>query len=223
MARTLVLNATEEPLAIVSSRRAVVLVIDEKADPVHLTGQRWRAEHVTTPVPSVVRLRYYVRVPHRRCAALSRRGVFLRDGGTCQYCGRAAENIDHVVPRSRGGLHTWENVVACCARCNATKRDRLLAETRMRLRRRPQVPRDLSWVTVAVGAVPPSWLPYVAGLDRPPSRDVAGGSVHRRAGAAMDGPDDGRGVQRDGRGARTLPGRRGPAAPEQDPIVAAAG
>ncbi|MCC5952503.1 MAG: HNH endonuclease [Acidimicrobiia bacterium] len=199
MARTLVLNATEEPLAIVSGRRAVVLVLEEKADPVHLTEDYWRAERLAMVVPSVIRLRYYVRVPYRRRAALSRRGVFLRDGGVCQYCGRAAENIDHVVPRSRGGTHTWDNVVACCARCNGAKRDRLLSETRMRLRRPPDTPRHLSWVTVAVGCVPSAWAPYVA--------PAAGGSDARR---------DRRSPQH-----AAGPAERTP--PEWDPLVAAAG
>ena len=157
------LNATYEPLTIVPARRAVVLVLDEKADVVHANGDRWRSERVAVDEPSVIRLRYFVRVPYRRRAALSRRAVFLRDGGRCQYCGRRAENIDHVVPRSRGGDHAWENVVACCARCNATKRDRMLHETAMRLRHRPEAPRHMSWVMVAVGHVPDHWEPYLGG------------------------------------------------------------
>lgn len=159
--RSLVLNATFEPLAIVPSRRAVVLVLAGKAEALHDSGERWHAASVAVPVPSVIRLRYFVRVPFRRRAALSRRGVFLRDGGRCQYCGRSAESIDHVVPRSRGGVHTWENVVAACGRCNTTKRDRLLEETPMRLARRPEAPRHLSWVTVTIGHVPEHWEPYL--------------------------------------------------------------
>ena len=67
-----------------------------------------------------------MRVPYRNRVPLSRRAVFARDGHRCQYCNRAAENIDHVVPRSRGGPHTWDNVVASCRACNARKEDRLL-------------------------------------------------------------------------------------------------
>jgi 5-methylcytosine-specific restriction endonuclease McrA len=163
MGRSLVLNATYEPLAVVSARRAVVLVLDEKADLVHSTERTWRAERQSVAVPSVVRLRYYVRVPYQRRAPLSRRAVFMRDDHRCQYCDRRAENLDHVIPRSRGGEHAWENVVACCARCNTLKRDRLLAETGMRLARRPQAPTKLSWVRVAVGHVPEPWVPYLGG------------------------------------------------------------
>jgi len=164
MGRSLVLNATYEPLAVVSWRRAVVLVLDEKADVIHASDQTWRAERASVAVPSVVRLRYYVKVPYHRRAPLNRRAVFLRDGHQCQYCLRRAENLDHVVPRSRGGEHVWENVVACCSRCNALKRDRLVSETTMRLRSRPQAPSELSWVTVVVGHVPEPWVPYLNGV-----------------------------------------------------------
>jgi 5-methylcytosine-specific restriction endonuclease McrA len=161
MGRSLVLNATYEPLGVVSTRRAVVLVLDRKADIVHATGEQLHSERLDVEVPSVIRLRYFVRVPYQRRAALSRRGVFLRDGGRCQYCGRRAESIDHVVPRSRGGQHIWENVVAACRRCNTTKRDRLLEDTNMRLTRRPEPPRHLSWLLVAVGEVPDIWHQYL--------------------------------------------------------------
>ncbi len=79
----------------------------------------------------------------------------------CQYCGHRAESIDHVVPRSRGGQHIWENVVAACRRCNTVKRDRYLHETSMRLRVSPAAPRHLSWVTVLVDRVPELWEPYL--------------------------------------------------------------
>lgn len=161
MSRSLVLNATYEPLAVVSARRAVVLVLDDKADVIHAGDEAWHSERHRVEVPSVIRLRYYVRVPFHRRAPLTRRAVFLRDGHSCQYCGRRAENLDHVIPRSRGGEHTWENVVACCTRCNTTKRDRLVSETTMHLRRRPSAPTTLSWVTVAVGSVPDPWVPYL--------------------------------------------------------------
>ncbi len=161
MARSLVLNATYEPLCVVSARRAVVLVLAEKADVLHDTDEDMRSERLALKVPSVIRLRYFVKVPFRRRSALNRRAVFARDGGRCQYCGAAAESIDHVVPRAKGGTHTWENVVAACRPCNTAKRDRLLSETSMVLRRRPSVPRELTWITVAVGTIPPHWEPYL--------------------------------------------------------------
>jgi 5-methylcytosine-specific restriction endonuclease McrA len=161
MSRSLVLNATYEPLGVVSARRAVVLVLSEKADLVHHNGAEFRSEKLAVPVPSVVRLRTFVHVPYQRRTPLNRRAVFLRDGGRCQYCGRKADSIDHVIPRSRGGAHSWENVVAACGRCNSTKRDRLVEETQMRLHRRPEAPRHLSWVAVTVGQVPEHWEQYL--------------------------------------------------------------
>jgi 5-methylcytosine-specific restriction endonuclease McrA len=161
VARSLVLNATFEPLCVVSDRRAVVLVMKEKAEVVHASDVAMHAERVTVPIPSVIRLTHYVKVPFRARAALNRRAVFARDGHRCQYCGANAENIDHVVPRSRGGTHTWENVVAACRPCNTRKEDRFLHETGLSLRRRPLAPKELTWIIVAVGSVHPHWEPYL--------------------------------------------------------------
>lgn len=161
MSRSLVLNASYEPLSVVPSRRAAVLVLADKADLLHDTGETLRSERLTVPVPSVIRLRSYVKVPYQRRAPLNRRAVFLRDHHRCQYCGARAESIDHVVPRSRGGEHRWENVVAACRRCNGQKRDRLLDETSMRLAHRPTAPREHTWVLVAVGRLPEHWRPYL--------------------------------------------------------------
>ncbi|MBW8827457.1 MAG: HNH endonuclease [Acidobacteria bacterium] len=161
MASALVLNATYEPLCVVSARRAVVLVLTDKAETVHETDHLMHSARLTVSVPSVVRLTTYVRVPIRRRAPLNRRAIFARDGSRCQYCGGVAESIDHVVPRSRGGEHAWENVVAACRPCNARKRDRLLSETTMALHHHPRVPRELTWVSVAVGRVPEDWEPYL--------------------------------------------------------------
>lgn len=161
MSRALVLNTTYEPLCVVSARRAVVLILTQKADLVSDSGLKMHSERLAVEIPSVIKLRSFVRVPYRRRAALNRRAVFARDGSRCQYCAAPAESIDHVMPRSKGGEHVWENVVAACRPCNTRKRDRLLSETTMVLRRRPTAPRELSWITVAVGRVPDDWEPYL--------------------------------------------------------------
>jgi len=163
MSKALVLNATYEPLCVVSVRRAVVLVLKEKAEVVHASDRELHSERAVMPVPSVIRLNYFVKVPFRARAALNRRAVFARDDNRCQYCGAAAENIDHVVPRSRGGQHVWENVVAACRPCNSRKEDRSVHEAGMVLRRRPTAPRELTWIIVAVGQVHPHWEPYLQG------------------------------------------------------------
>ncbi|MDQ3896191.1 MAG: HNH endonuclease [Actinomycetota bacterium] len=163
MSKALVLNATYEPLCVVSVRRAVVLVLKEKAEVLHASDRELHSERAVVPVPSVIRLTYFVKVPFRARAALNRRAVFARDDNRCQYCGAAAENIDHVVPRSRGGEHVWENVVAACRPCNSRKEDRSVHEAGMVLRRRPTAPRELTWIIVAVGQVHPHWEPYLQG------------------------------------------------------------
>ena len=100
---TLLLNATYEPLCVVSSRRAVVLVLTEKAVPVEDGDGAFHSVTTAVRIPAVVRLTRYVRVPYRAQVPLTRRAVFARDGGRCVYCGAAATSLDHVVPRSRGG------------------------------------------------------------------------------------------------------------------------
>ena len=124
----LVLNASFEPLSIVSSERATCLVIAEKAEVLEDDGRVIHSERLSVPSPSVIRLRYMVKVPYVRRAALSRRAIFARDDYRCQYCGERADSIDHVVPRSKGGPHSWENVAAACRPCNLGKRDRTPAE-----------------------------------------------------------------------------------------------
>jgi 5-methylcytosine-specific restriction endonuclease McrA len=161
VSRALVLNASFEPLCVVPARRALLLVLDAKAELLHGTGRQFRSERAAFPEPSVVRLDHYIKVPYQTRIALNRRAVFARDGHRCQYCGSAAENIDHVIPRSRGGSHAWDNVVAACRRCNTRKRDRLLEESGMKLRHTPSVPRERAWMLVASGLVRPDWEPYL--------------------------------------------------------------
>ena len=157
----LVLNATYEPLSIVSVRRAACLVLAEKADLVEDDGTALRAERFALPSPLVIRLRYVVRVPYHRRTALSRRAVMARDGHKCQYCGATADSIDHVMPRSRGGMHVWENVTAACRPCNLRKRDRTPEEAGMPLAKSPLAPRESAWITLAVARVPDAWKPYL--------------------------------------------------------------
>jgi 5-methylcytosine-specific restriction endonuclease McrA len=114
----------------------------------------------------VIRLVHFVRVPFRNRVPLSRRAVFARDRHRCQYCNHGAENIDHVVPRSRGGEHTWDNVVASCRACNARKEDRLPQECGLSLRRHPRAPHASLWLIATVGSIDPLWEPYLPNGDR---------------------------------------------------------
>ena len=159
MGRALVLNATDAPLAVVPARRAVVLVLKDKADVVMTNGMIFHAERIEMEAPSIVRLRRFVRIPYRPRAPLTRRAVFARDGWSCQYCSAQAENLDHVIPRSRGGEHVWENVVAACRRCNAKKENRLLGEVGLTLARRPFAPSD--GFRLSLGRPEPGWDLYL--------------------------------------------------------------
>jgi 5-methylcytosine-specific restriction endonuclease McrA len=162
MARVLVLNASYEPLSVVGSKRAVVLVLREKAIVVAGRGETWSSVSHEVELPSVVKLTRYVKVPYRRSAPVSRRAVFGRDGNRCQYCGGPAESIDHVLPRSKGGDHSWENVVACCRSCNIRKADRTPREAGFQLATEPVPPRRFAWIYASSGYdLDPAWQPYL--------------------------------------------------------------
>ncbi len=161
LGRALILNASHQPLCVVPVRRALVLTLKGKAEVLHTNGLVFRSEHREIAAPSVVRLNYFVKVPYRARASLSRRAVFIRDNFECQYCGRPAENVDHVVPRSRGGAHAWDNVVAACRPCNARKENRSPADVGLRLRTTPSAPHDSVWIAVAADRMDPVWEQYL--------------------------------------------------------------
>jgi 5-methylcytosine-specific restriction endonuclease McrA len=141
-APVLVLNASYEPINICGARRALVLVLKGVAKTEEEQGAMLHAARILMPMPSVIRLLEYRRIPHQT-RALSRKNILLRDRNTCQYCGVVLSSgdltLDHVQPRSRGGLSTWENLVACCHTCNRRKGNRLLSEIQdMTLMREPR-------------------------------------------------------------------------------------
>jgi 5-methylcytosine-specific restriction endonuclease McrA len=164
LVHALVLNASYEPLCVVPGRRAVVLLLTDKAIAVEEGEDTLHSEHRSVPVPVVVKLTRYVKVPYASTVPLTRRAVFARDGGRCQYCSAPATSLDHVVPRSRGGAHSWENVVSACARCNHVKADRGVAELGWRLRRPPEAPTGAAWRVVGAKRLDPRWRPFL-GVD----------------------------------------------------------
>ena len=160
--RTLVLNAGYEPLAVVSFKRALVLVMSDKATVVeHVEGEPVWGSTGHWDRPAVIVLSRYVRVPGARRVPVTRRGVLRRDAHRCAYCGKAASTIDHVMPRSRGGKDTWENLVACCLRCNNAKSDRTPAEMGWTLRTIPRVPVGPTWAVRGVERPLPHWEQYL--------------------------------------------------------------
>ncbi|MDG2497718.1 MAG: HNH endonuclease [Aquiluna sp.] len=161
--RTLVLNAGYEPLAVVSFKRALVLVLNQKATILaridHAVVRSAREEF---EMPSVILLSRYVRIPNSRRVPVSRRGVLRRDSNRCAYCAQPATTIDHVMPKSRGGKDTWENLVACCLRCNNNKGDRTPAEIGWELRVLPKMPTGMVWNVRGSEKPQPEWSEYLA-------------------------------------------------------------
>ena len=162
--RVLILNASYEPLHVCSVKRAVALLMHDIAERVEDSDKVLRSPSQVFPVPSVIRLKRFVKRPPRHRVAFNRKNVFRRDDHICQYClGKTSDlTLDHVVPRSRGGGTSWENVVACCRRCNAKKRDRTPEEAAMLLKRKPYAPQFM--FSSAYGILPnidPIWEKYL--------------------------------------------------------------
>ena len=162
--RVLVLNATYEPINVCTVRRAVVLLLKEKAELLERARWELRSESTSLARPVVIRLVSYVKVPrdaHRR--KITRRAVFARDSWTCQYCGsRSNLTVDHVIPRSKGGTSSWENIVASCAPCNRRKGDALPRQAGMRLLRQPRRPHATVFIHVSSPTIPLAWAQYLA-------------------------------------------------------------
>ena len=158
----LVLNATYEPINVCTVRRATVLLLKSKAEVIEVGTRDLHWATGSLPRPVVIRLVTYVRIPrdtHKR--KITRRAVFARDGWMCQYCGaRTSLTVDHVIPRSKGGTHTWDNVVAACRRCNSRKENRTHADVGLKLARLPFAPSDS--FRLSLGRPEPEWEPYLA-------------------------------------------------------------
>jgi 5-methylcytosine-specific restriction endonuclease McrA len=159
----LVLNATYEPVNVCTVRRAVVLLLKEKAELIERAERELHSTTTTMARPVVIRLISYVRIPrhtHRR--KITRRAVFARDDWTCQYCGaRSNLTVDHVIPRSKGGDSSWDNIVASCAPCNLRKGNALPRQAGMRLQRQPRTPSPHVFIHVASPTIPAAWLQYL--------------------------------------------------------------
>ena len=161
--RVLVLNATYEPINVCTVRRAVVLLLKEKAE--LLERGRWELRSESSSLARHLHVAHEAndhrpRDAHRR--KITRRAVFARDSWTCQYCGsRSNLTVDHVVPRSKGGASSWENIVASCAPCNRRKGDRTPRQSGMHPRRVPRTPRAEVFIQVASPTIPTAWLQYL--------------------------------------------------------------
>ena len=172
----LALNASFEPLTIIPARRAIRLVLDQKAEILEVDDARaFRSPRVELPFPTVIRLVRFVHVPRRFRRQVTNTFLFARDEYTCQYCGRHRGQLkgrqfltrDHIIPLSRGGDNSWQNLVSSCSPCNNRKGDRLPAEAGMRLMTEPREPNyvRLVWTVRRVTATQARYIKMFYGAD----------------------------------------------------------
>jgi len=159
--KVLVLNQDYQAISICSVERALTLVFLNKAEVISVCADKCiHTVNTTYPFPSIIRLLRYIIMPYKK-VVLSRQNIFKRDNNMCQYCGSRQDlTIDHVIPRSRGGVDSWENCVAACRKCNHKKGDLFLGETSMKLLRRPFKPNYLMFLREFT-TIHEDWKPYL--------------------------------------------------------------
>jgi len=161
--KVLILNQSYEPISVCSTKKALLLLFLTKAEIVEeRSSSVVRTVRERYPFPSVIRLSAYLRVPFRKIE-LSRKNILRRDGFRCQYCGNNHPplTVDHIIPRSRGGNDTWENLTCACVRCNNKKGNRTPDEARMRLMSVPKKPHPVLFLKHYLGKVEETWRPYL--------------------------------------------------------------
>ena len=168
MQSVLLLNASYEPLRVISWQRAVTMVFMGKVEIVEEYDHQIRSVSIVIRAPAVIRLLQFVKIG-RKSPPLCRTNVLARDDFECQYCGRELSSkeatLDHVVPRSQKGKTSWENIVCCCPPCNRKKGGRTPAEARMLLRKKPVKPDWLPVLNMRLnGRVPLSWQMFLRSM-----------------------------------------------------------
>ena len=166
----LLLNASYQPLRVITTRRAMGLILAGKAELITEGDGEIRSTSASFPMPVVVRLRYMVKVPFGARVPLNRRTLTVRDNGECQVggCPRVGTTIDHLQPRSRGGRHEWVNVTLMCTHHNRIKSNKLMSELGWKLKTTPRPPRDHMLVMVAAKTTPKeAWMPYLVPTSAP--------------------------------------------------------
>lgn len=160
--QVLVLNQDYQPLSICSLRKAILLILLEKADLLHKHPEKKiQTVRFDYDYPTVIRLQEYIRLP-RMNIVVTRKNVLKRDSFKCQYCGtRESLTIDHVIPKSRGGSDEWDNLITCCSTCNVKKGNRTPKEADMPLMSKPHKPNHLMYLRAQVQHVQDDWKPYL--------------------------------------------------------------
>ena len=160
----LLLDATYEPLKIISWMRAMTLVITGDAEVVEESENSIHSASIEWKVPSVIR--QFHKFKRRKKVQFSRLNIYMRDGWTCQYCRKQKQmkelTFDHVLPRAQGGKTTWTNIVTACKPCNSFKEDRTPEQAKMKLAVKPEEPKWLpAQMIIRMKALPKTWEPYV--------------------------------------------------------------
>ncbi len=160
--KVLLLNQNYEPMTVIPAKKAIILICLQKVEIVEQHDLFIRSQFWSVPLPSVIRLRYYIRIPYRR-VELTRRNIFKRDHNRCQYCGttKATLTIDHVVPKTKGGRDTWENLVCACVKCNNKKGNRTPEQANMKLLNKLRRPNHLFFIQNFMGGREETWRPYI--------------------------------------------------------------
>lgn len=158
----LVLNQNYEPMSVCSAKKAIILLYLGKAEMVERHEQLVRSVTIVFPLPSIVRLGHYIRVPHKRIL-LTRKNILKRDHYRCQYCGKDKSplTIDHVIPKERGGQDVWENLVAACTDCNNRKGNSTPEEAGLVIFKKPRKPNYLTFIQHYIGISDDRWRPYL--------------------------------------------------------------
>ncbi|MCH8556495.1 MAG: HNH endonuclease [Balneolia bacterium] len=161
-ANVLILNQDYQPLNVVNVRKCLMLIVLEKAEMLHdYPNRKIRTISTEFDYPSVIRLRKYARIPYK-FIVLSRKNVMKRDGMKCQYCKSGRDlTIDHVIPKSRGGADSWENLVTACNKCNNKKGNKTPREANMPLLSKPYRPSHIVFLRDYVGSIEDTWKPYL--------------------------------------------------------------
>lgn len=159
--KVLVLSKSYEPLSITSSRKAFLLVYTDKAEVIDFGSGVLRSPTVSFNVPSIIRLKTRPKYSIYSKVELNRKNIFRRDNNQCQYCG-SFENLtlDHIIPKSKGGSSSWDNLVTACNSCNNKKDNKMLHEVGMKLRSEPKRPNYVQFL-IKKNKIQESWKPYL--------------------------------------------------------------
>ncbi|GJQ64121.1 MAG: HNH endonuclease [Melioribacteraceae bacterium] len=161
--KVLLLNQSYEPLTLCNVKKALILIFLDKAElVVDLKEKKIHSSARNYPYPSIIRLKNYVRIPYKNII-LSRKNVIKRDGYRCGYCGKrnAELTIDHILPKSRGGKDTWDNLVTCCIKCNNKKGNQTPNEAEMPLLVKPYTPDHIMLIKTELGKLDEQWRPFL--------------------------------------------------------------